>query len=418
METQDTQRRNLAWLVRLRWGSIAGQLVVFFAGDRLMHLSLPVLGIAAVVGVQLGSNVGCALWVRRARAVAPLALVGVMALDTLLLTALLFLAGGDSHPFAVLYLVNIALAGMLARARWTWLLAALSLGCFTLVFTLGSDESGAEHDPVEWQLREAWLAFGVSSALLVYFLQRTTRMLHLREAAVEDARLALERREKLASLATLAAGAAHELGTPLSTIALVAKELEHQLERGSVSPAAVADAKLIREEVDRCRGILAQMGAEAGASPGEAMERVTVSALLERAVAASADRHRIQLRVEPSVAATELCLPARAIAQALHAVLSNALQASGDASVTLRAEADPQGVRIDVEDRGPGMDAAILARAGEPFFTTKAPGHGMGLGLFLTRSVIEQLGGRFQLESIPARGTTARLVLPAAAASS
>jgi two-component system sensor histidine kinase RegB len=226
---------------------------------------------------------------------------------------------------------------------------------------------------------------------------------------------AMERREKLASLATLAAGAAHELGTPLSTIALAAKELEHALERGAAGGTAIADAKLIREEVDRCRAILAQMGAEAGASPGEAMERITVSRLLERAVASAGRSERIQVYLEEAVAQTELLVPARAVAQALQAVLHNALQASVDAPISVRALSEPHGVRVDVEDRGPGMSPEVLARAGEPFFTTREPGRGMGLGLFLTRSVLEQLGGRFALESAPARGTTARLTLPTAA---
>src|SRR5262249_56157372 len=127
-------------------------------------------------------------------------------------------------------------------------------------------------DPLEWQLRELWLAFAVASVLLVYFIQRTVRMLREREHLAELARQEAERRGKLASLATLAAGAAHELATPLSTITVAARELERQLERRQDASSAIADARLIRQEVERCRGILSQLAADAGQSRGEAPE--------------------------------------------------------------------------------------------------------------------------------------------------
>src|SRR5216684_3226772 len=239
---REVEALNFSWFLKLRWGAIAAELLVFFAGDRLMHVALPLAPMLLIVGVAVSTNVGGTLWARRRKSVPVSALAGLMVLDSLLLTAMLYFLGGDSNPFAVLYLVNIALAAVLLPPKWTWGITALSLICGGLLFlgrSLGPESSRAvSNDPLEWQLRELWLSFAVAAALLVYFIQRTVRMVRERERIAELARQSAERRGKLASLATLAAGAAHELATPLSTIAVAAKELERQLERGqSVSNA-------------------------------------------------------------------------------------------------------------------------------------------------------------------------------------
>ncbi len=412
---REVESSNFRWLLKLRWGAIAAQLIVFLAGDRLMHVSLPILPMALIVLLALGTNVACTIWARRARTVPEWALFGLMALDSVLLTTLLYFTGGDSNPFAVLYLVNIALAGVLLRPRWTWALTAFSVLCVGSLFlgrAIAPPSPGPAEDPLDWQMRELWLAFAVASALLVYFIQRTVRMLREREQAAEVARQTADRREKLASLATLAAGAAHELATPLSTIALTAKELERQLERHGNVADAIADARLIRQEVERCRNILSQMAADAGQTRGEPIECLRITTLLDRALSEISDRHRVQIDVADHSDA-EVAVPPRAFAQGVKAVLRNALQASAaDGRVRVRIVDGEQSWRIEVLDRGRGMTPEALSHAGEPFFTTKEPGHGMGLGLFLARSLLEQLGGGLELSSLMPAGTRVVLILP------
>src|SRR5260370_22143604 len=233
---REVEALNFSWFLKLRWGAIAAELLVFFAGDRLMHVALPLAPMLLIVGVAVSTNGGGTLWARRRKSVPGSALAGLMVLDSLLLAVMLYFIGGDSNPFAVLYLVNIALAAVLLPPKWTWGITALSLICGGLLF-LGrsvAPEStrAATSDPLEWQLRELWLSFAVAAALLVYFIQRTVRMLRERERIAELARQAAERRGKLASLATLAAGAAHELATPPSTIAGPAQETPRHVQRG------------------------------------------------------------------------------------------------------------------------------------------------------------------------------------------
>jgi two-component system sensor histidine kinase RegB len=239
---------------------------------------------------------------------------------------------------------------------------------------------------------------------------RIASELRSREAEVSR----LERRaalnDKLASLSTLAAGAAHELGTPLSTIALVAKELESSAQRDGSSPALLEDARLIRAEVDRCRAILHQLSADAGQAVGELPEVLSLETLRTRLgdSLTADDQKRVVMEVGGDSEALEI--PSRTVVQVVRNLVRNALDASqSPVKVTMAATSS---LVIKVDDRGTGMTPEVLAKAGEPFYTTKPQGKGLGLGLFLARAVAERMGGSLQLQSEPGTGTSARIELP------
>jgi two-component system sensor histidine kinase RegB len=268
-----------------------------------------------------------------------------------------------------------------------------------------------------------WVAFGVAAAFIVYFLLRVRRALELREAELYAARARAAREERLVSLATLAAGAAHELATPLSTIAVVAKDLERDVAGTGGDPRAVEDVRLVRSQVERCRDILARMRADAGDAGGEAFAPITVSELMHEIAAgpkakgvAPADANGTVVADLPAgLAGARLTVPRRALVQAARVLLENAHQASPPgAEVVIGIAREGAFVRLQVRDRGGGIAPGVLARIGEPFFTTKPAGQGMGLGVFLARSIAERLGGGLSFDSSPGRGTTATLSLPAA----
>jgi len=415
---RDAHAINFRWLITLRWGAIAGQIATVVVVGLGLGIALPLAPLAAVLALELATNVACTLWVRGAREVREGMLAALMLADVVILTALLALTGGPFNPFSCLYLVNIALAAVVLRPAWTWTLVAGSLACFGALFaqqpwgTLATTgHAHAEH--MQMHLEGMWVAFGVAAVFIVYFVQRVTRALAARDAELAAARARTARHERLASLATLAAGAAHELATPLSTIAVAAKELERQVARGVRGAGAAADARLIREQVERCRGILECMTADAGQSTGEAIVAVRIGDLVEGAVRAFPDRASVRVSIDERARRRTVDAPPRAVQQALRGVLENARHASPrDVPVELRVRADDAACRIEVCDQGAGMAPEVLARAGEPFFTTKPPGEGMGLGLFLARAVLERLGGRLELSSEPGNGTTTALVLP------
>jgi len=418
---------DLSWLSTLRWGALAGQLVTILFVERVMGIDLPLVPLGVVLAIGVVSNV--ALNARRRRGdVADGMLAAVMLLDVCLLTAALYYTGGPFNPFSFLYLVNVALAAMILPPGWTWTLAGCSLALFGGLFfahvplPLGEHDHagmghgvGADH-PISLHVQGMWVAFGVAAAFIVYFIQRVRGALAERDAELGEVRAAAARHEKLASLATLAAGAAHELATPLSTIAVVAKELERALGAGDPESATVADVRLVRAQVERCREILSQMAADAGESAGEAFVAIGLDVVVADAIAELTGRERVRCAVG-AAGASVVRAPRRALAQALRGIVKNALEASSaDHEVVVRLDSDDTQWRLAVVDRGRGMTKDVLARAGEPFFTTKQGEglRGMGLGLFLARVVLERLGGDLTLDSVAGRGTTVTLVLPRA----
>ncbi len=254
-----------------------------------------------------------------------------------------------------------------------------------------------------------WAAFAVAAGFTTYFVTRVKAALARRDEALATARAQVERTERLTSLATLAAGAAHELGTPLSTIAVVARDLEEELGALPAAATLVEDARLVRSEVDRCRAVLEQLATEAGQSAGEAPQRVSLGALVGTALQGLERRDRVRVEADDE----EVLVHARAVGRALRSLVNNALDASpAGAAVDVMARTAGAALDLEVRDRGTGMSEEVLVRATEPFFTTKEPGKGMGLGLFLARSVAERLGGVLDLESTPGEGTRVTLHLP------
>ncbi len=416
-------RLNLSWIVQLHWWAILGQGVVISGASAWSDIGLPATTLVVLLVLEAAGNLVLGEWAKRAR-VTDGAIAVVMLLDAVVLTVLLDLTGGASNPFSTLYLVNIALAAVLLPPRWSWLLMGASLAGFGSLFVHERFFGAGHHisskmdyaQMMAAHLRGMWVAFALAAVFVVFFVQRVTRALADREKELQEARARGERREKLASLATLAAGAAHELSTPLSTIAVVANELQRSLPVES-SQAARDDLTLVREQVARCREILDRMAAHAGENVGERLAVLPVGDWIAAALEGLSGRERVLVEIAPEARAAALSGPPRGLADALRGLLKNAIQASPPgAEVAFRAAPAGDRIRLSVVDRGRGMTPDVLSRVGEPFFTTKVPGEGMGLGLFLTRALAEQLGGAFHITSTPGEGTEARIDLPASRA--
>jgi two-component system sensor histidine kinase RegB len=174
------------------------------------------------------------------------------------------------------------------------------------------------------------------------------------------------------------------------------------------------DVRLIRAEVGRCRTILDQMAGGVGKSAEQAVETISLAALLDEAVVGVRPAPKVEIDLDGTPGSTPLRLPPHAVAQALRGLITNAQDASPrDRPVRLIAGIAHRALRVEVVDRGEGMPPEVLERVGEPFYTTKPPGRGMGLGLFLARAVVERLGGALAIDSQPPNGTRVRVTIPA-----
>jgi two-component system sensor histidine kinase RegB len=225
-------------------------------------------------------------------------------------------------------------------------------------------------------------------------------------------RLRAARSERLVSLTTLAAGTAHELSTPLATIATASRELQRALELRRIDAALTDDARLIRTEVDRCQAILDQMSGRAGGAAADETEAVRLSELMDDLRSRLAADRASRLVVHAAPELQPVLVPRAGLSQTLLSLIANAFDATpnGDSPVVINISATSETFRIAIADEGHGLTPEAKRRAGEPFYTTKDPGRGLGLGLFLARIFAERLGGSLKLES--AEGTTAILELP------
>lgn len=410
---------GLAWLVRLRWLAIAGQIAITALAVLELKVSLPLMVVAALISITAVSNLGLTLWLRTHEPSAR-ALFAVLVLDVLTLTGLLLSAGGAANPFSVFYLVHVALSALLLAPYRAWLVAALTSLAFGSLFVLPSHAIDAHamhmhHGASTLHLQGMWLAYSLAAGFVVHFVSRVASALQAREHELFELQRSAVRHEKLASLSTLAAGAAHELGTPLGTIALVSKELEHALTRGTALAELTRDARLIRQEVERCREILQQMAARAGEGAGEMLAQVDIRGV-ERSLSDTLGPGAAQVVFERVGSLTELVAPKRLLVQVLANLVRNAIEAQAESGaaqpIRVVTHVEAERAAFEVLDFGAGIPAHALCRVGEPFFTTKPAGRGLGLGVFLARAFAERMGGDLTLAARPGGGTVARLTVP------
>jgi two-component system sensor histidine kinase RegB len=398
---------NAQWLARMRWGALAIQAASILVAERLLGLELPIGWMWGLLAIGAASNLWLLLFSVEV-------LGGFLVLDVALLTGLLYLSGGPTNPFSVIYVVYIAMSAVMLSATWTWTIAALSMVSFGVLFYSHIPAEGLGHhghgENFQTHLYGMFVAFTLAALLIAYFVSRLSDALRERERALAEVRERTHRWGKLASIATLAAGAAHELGTPLATIAIAANEVRRRAEGAPGGEALVEDANLIREELERCRAVLDRMALAGGEHVGETSNELTVEELFsEVRTRLRAERAR---RWETHTNVGTLSAPRQATLQLIENIARNGFDACESGRVSLDVEKRVGEVELRFVDEGSGMDAEVVKRATDPFFTTKGTIDRMGLGLFLARTLVDSLSGRLTIESVVDHGTTIRVVLP------
>ncbi|HET9622857.1 MAG TPA: ATP-binding protein [Kofleriaceae bacterium] len=395
---------TLPWLVRLRWASAAGLATVFPVLHHWFGLPLEISLYAIAIALSIASNITLRVLAPRQKWSKPALIGGVMMLDTALLTVLFLGTGGSANPFTVLYLVQIAISALVLSPLWTSAIVGLSLVGFATLFVRSQEHELLMHT----HLQTMWAAFAVAAVLIAFFVTRVTREIAAQREQITRLREAGERNERLASVTRLAAGAAHELGSPLGTIAVAAHEANRHLDDDRASVRR--DLDLILLEVARCQQILERLSAQ-GERAGQD-EPITLAELAEdlRDQIGEHRAHRLELAVTTPQAA--LWVPVEQLVTSVIALIENGLDAGASERVIVELAADPDGVTIAVQDRGHGIEKAVLDRIGTPFFTTKGAGHGLGLGVFLARAFCESRGGQLAIDSRPGHGTRATIHLP------
>ncbi|MDP2793861.1 MAG: ATP-binding protein [Sulfurisoma sp.] len=414
-ETLASMRR----LVAVRWWVLAGAALAILGAPALLDIALPTLPMLAVIFVALAWNGVSLRRLRPATTAGAGELFSQLCVDLAALGALLFFSGGATNPLVSLLLPPVAVAALTLPARLVAGIAALAVAAYSLLMVsfvpLPFDDPARA---ARLHLIGMWLTFVVSVALIGWFILRMTATIRSRDAELAHAREQALRDERVLALGTLAAGAAHELGTPLATMAVLAGELERDARLGA---EAHADLELLREQIAHCKRIITGLAERAGAQRAECAERMRCDDWLE-AVHAGWCALRGETRSDLQIVGTPRVLPAGRAGDAPIVVveptlehgivnlLDNAARAGGP--VEVRVDWDSRHLLIEIGDHGPGFSVAALARAGQAPFPAHAGGS--GIGLLLTRAAIERLGGRLELRNRPQGGGLARVELPLA----
>ncbi|WP_343080456.1 sensor histidine kinase RegB [Ostreiculturibacter nitratireducens] len=395
---------RLRTLILLRWAAIFGQLAAIAVAYRYYDIDLPLGPSLLVVGAAIAINLVAAFVFPGAKRLTETEATLTLLFDVSQLTALLFLTGGLSNPFALLILAPATIAATALRTRSTIFLGLVTITLVTLLnfYHLPLRMSSGEELLVPRLFSFGfWLAIVIGVLFLGLYARRVASETHSMGQALLAAQLALAREQKLTDLGGVVAAAAHELGTPLATIKLTSAELADEL---SDRPDLQADAELIRQQADRCRDILRSMG-RAGKDDLH-LRSAPLSEVIREAAEPHADRGKeLHVDVVPGPGGENrqpAVLRRPEIIHGLRNLVQNAVDFA-KANVWVDAEWTDTRLMVRIVDDGPGYPTQLLGRIGDPFIghrpaeddrVARSGYEGMGLGLFIAKTLLERTGAR------------------------
>lgn len=437
---------QLQRLLQLRWVAVFGQILAILVALSALGLPLRTEAHFAVCLLLAAANLFSYWRLTRPWPVSNGELFAQLCLDVAGLVAQLYLAGGSSNPFVSLLLVPLTVAATLLPLAWVWAMAAVTAAAYSTLLlwniplptprselsglndfictVTGIDRGLLSHDNgFSLHIVGMWVNFILSALIVTVFISRLAALLRQRDRALARARERTLHHEQILALGTLAAGAAHQLGTPLSTMAVVLGDL--QLDHGQ-NPALAPELALLRQQVDQCKNILAQLVSQAEQADSPApqplatltQELVDEWTLLRPGIL-------IDMVLDEDIAADS---PQVMVDATLHQALLNLLDNAADAHreggttehLCLQIRRQDKVCIMEILDRGPGISAEVAQRLGEPFISTKgaaassgvAVAGGMGIGFFLSNATLERLGGRVDIFNREGGGACTRITLP------
>ncbi len=400
---------SLRRLVATRWAVFALLTLFVVLGPGLLDVPLPRLPLLAVIAIAALFNAITRWRLAAAASASPCELASQLLFDIGVMGALVFFSGGATNPLVSLLLPPVAIAALTLPGRLVALICGVAIAAYSLlmVYYLPLPIADASR-ATRLHLVGMWLIFVVSAVMIAAIIVRVTGLIRLRDAELATAREQALRDERVMAMGTLAAGAAHELGTPLATMALLAGELARAPE---LSEPLREDVALLRQQIGVCKEIITSLSRRAGAERLENAPLQPVDRWLEQLRQhwhAARPQVGSRLVVASDGSAPDIVADPR-LEQAVLNLLNNAANVTA-CPLQIRLAWCSRDVCIDIRDCGPGFPAEVLELAGQATF----PAHerGSGIGLMLTRSAIEQLGGTLTLSNPDEGGALARIELP------
>ncbi len=413
---------RLDTILRLRWLAVFGQLAAIFIVTQGLDFDLLVIPCMIIVGLSSLLNLVLQTAFNPVHRLEPVYAAALLAINIAELAALLFLTGGLQNPFSFLFLAPVLISATALPLRFT-----IALGIFAAACATGL---GFLHYPLPWNGEEplvlpatymigVWLSIMVVIGVTSLYAFQVTEEARKLSDALAATELVLAREQHLTQLDGLAAAAAHELGTPLSTIVLISRELEKTVHANSlIDDQARADIKTLREQTQRCRDILAKITQLS--SSGAPFDQMPLTSLIEETVAPHRD-FGIAIKVRIAIAASDEPVGSRnpAILYGVGNILENAIDFARE-QVEVNAWWNADRIEIVISDDGPGIAPDLLKQIGEPYLSRRKPEDtqgdrsGLGLGVFIARTLLERTGAKvsFANRMFPDHGAVVTIVWP------
>lgn len=411
-------RSSVILLTQLRWTAVFGQLATIVIVSAGLGIRLPLAPLLMAPLLLIVVNLMVAGVLKRRRAFSQRELFSALMIDVVALCWQLYHSGGATNPFTFLFLLQIVIGAIILEARWSWLVAVNACLCMALLtfhytpLRLPPPHSG---DPFRLYIQGSLFCFVLAAVLLIVFVVRLDRNRRESDGQLATLRQQAAEEDHIIRMGLLASGAAHELGTPLSSISVILGDWSREpLIAGD--PDMAADLADVRRELERCKtivsGILMSAGEVRGIDPAVTGVRAFIEDIAEEWRARIPGELRLVDRVEEDV--TIIADPG--LRQVIGNVVDNAAEVSPDLVVMEAWTDGDAGARrlvLTVSDRGPGFAPEMLGRIGQPYASTKGRDGG-GLGLFLVVNVIRKLGGAVHVENRPGGGASVQLAIPLA----
>lgn len=420
----DAQRKNLRLLMTLRGLAFCAQLAAILIAYNVFNIVLPVAFMVGVASVLALFNLYSLYRLRSASPVTRYDVILALVVDILVLTVQLHLSNGASNPFVAFYMLPVIIGAVMLDTATAWLMFGLTIVCYLALLALapsypGMDSMGGmAHKPIAGLIDRSnlhmmgmMIGYFLCAGCVVFIVTRIRGNLAVRDKELQDVRANAVERDHILRTGLLAAGAAHELGTPLTTLSIILRDWR-QLAPPKRKADRDAELDTMSAQVERCKMIISDILTASGQARGEGATTTTVHDFLTTAVERWQGLHKITIKTDLR-AYPDVIVADRVLEQSLFNLLDNALEASraaGGTDVSLSAAIDDNHLRLTVGDHGKGFDPAVLASPGQPFQSTKAA-TSRGLGLFLVRNTVQSLGGKLEVASGPA-GSQVSLSVP------
>ena len=439
-KSQLSARQNLRWLFILRNMMVLSESLLIFLSVYILNIHLPEQQLWLVIAAIVAVNIYTSMRLDTREPVTQMEIFSQLSMDVLGITGLLYLTGGASNPIIWVFLLPVIITAIMLPQSYAWYMVVLTTSMYTVLVAYNIPLPSIEpHAPVletmhpgmsSYQmLKQAhilsdkhyfnlhmfgmWFGFVFSAGLVAFFVVALAKALKVQERNLAEARENALRDERVVALGTLAASAAHDMGTPLGIIAIVAHELTQEYPEHRY-PDLYQKANIMLDQINRCKETLSVMSASAGEMRAESGSRMLLTDYIDNVIMqwrthkASA---KLNFFIEPNVAMDAKIIAERTLTHAIINILNNAAEATQpERGIEFYADWDLEQLTIKIRDFGPGLPPELIEFAGKQPVVSKK--RGLGVGLFLTYSTITRLGGKIRFYNKESGGACVEITLP------